>query len=160
MGLAMAEPCYLRILHSAMILTSSCAAVQTLFLKPIYLFSAFWGSSRSGRSNRFFVVFFARNVSEPHFYLYAPSPEFLFVYLLPNRGKCATQGIIVFSQKLFKQTTPIRTRVHHGADFRRCCGGYIANENAERCATREEILYNNIRLLFLRIRFIFMCLQL
>ena len=41
-------------------------------------FSAFWGSSRFGCSNRFFFVFPATNVSEPRFYLYVQSREFLF----------------------------------------------------------------------------------
>ena len=32
---------------------------------------------------------FCYKCTEPHFYLYAQSREFLFVYLLPNWGKCA-----------------------------------------------------------------------
>ena len=60
-----------------------------LFLKTIFLILAFWGSSCFGCSNRFFLVFLATTVSGPRFYLYAQSREFLFVYVLPNWGKCA-----------------------------------------------------------------------
>ena len=57
---------------------------RPFFLSRFSRFLVFWGSSRFRRSNRFFVVFFATNVSEPHFHFYTQSRKFPFVYLLPN----------------------------------------------------------------------------
>ena len=42
---------------------------RPFFLSRFSRFSAFWGSSGFGRLNRFFLVFLARNMLEPRFFI-------------------------------------------------------------------------------------------
>ena len=71
-----------------------------------------------------------------------------------------SQGIIKCKQlERVKPAITARMHVHHGADFRRCCGSGHGKRKRQALRFLVQMLMNNTRLIFI-MRFIFICLLL
>ena len=104
------------------------ALLIDLFLKRMFPIFGFLGIKSFWTFKLFLLGVSCYEHIRTPFYLYAQSYEPLCMYLLPNQGKCAR--VLLYLVEPLQTTTPIRMRVHHGADFAGAVTAGITNENA------------------------------